>query len=94
MLRKAVLIVGVVAAVGGAAAMFARVPPAWIFVFWGALIVLSLVYERVQYKPIETAAPGAGWTATGERFLDDQTGETVTVWLEPATGERKYVRGS
>jgi hypothetical protein len=62
-------------------------------VFWGAVIVLSIVYERFRYKPVETATPGPGWTKTPERFIDDETGQPVTVWLEPQTGERKYVRG-
>jgi hypothetical protein len=42
---------------------------------------------------VEHDAPGAGWTKTAERFIDDETGESVTVWLEPKTGERRYVRG-
>jgi hypothetical protein len=41
---------------------------------------------------VETAAPGPGWTRTQERFIDDETGEPVTVWID-ATGDRKYVRG-
>lgn len=93
MLRKTVLLIAVIATVGGAAAMFARVPPGWIFVFWGALIVLSLVYERVHYKALETGSPGPGWTRTSERFVDEESGEAVTVWLNPSSGERRYVRG-
>ena len=49
-------------------------PPAFVFVFWGAILLLGTVYERVRYKPIETATPGAGWTRTDERFIDDETG--------------------
>jgi hypothetical protein len=93
MLRKWVLLVAAVALACGLAALFARVPPGFVFVFWGAVIVLSIVYERYRYKPVETAAPGPGWTKTPERFIDDETGEPVTVWLQPETGERKYVRG-
>lgn len=93
MLRSTVLIAAAIALACGVAAMFAHTPPGWVFALWGALIVLSLVYEKVRYKPLETGAPGPGWTKTGERFIDDTTGEPVTVWQEPATGERKYVRG-
>ncbi|MBV8798580.1 MAG: hypothetical protein JO208_02050 [Alphaproteobacteria bacterium] len=93
MLRRSVLLIGALALAGGAIAMLAGCPPGWVFAMWGALIVLSLIYEKVRYKPIESGVPGAGWTPTNERFIDDTTGEPVTVWLEPATGERKYVRG-
>jgi hypothetical protein len=93
MLRNSVLLIGAVALVCGVVAMFAGCPPGWVFAFWGALIVLSIVYEQFRYKPVERDAPGAGWTKTAERFIDDETGEPVTVWLEPATGERRYVRG-
>ena len=93
MLRSSVLLIGAVALVCGLAALFARVPPGFVFVFWGAVIVLSIVYERFRYKPVETAAPGPGWTKTPERFIDNETGDAVTVWLEPKTGGRKYVRG-
>jgi membrane protein implicated in regulation of membrane protease activity len=93
MLRSSVLLLGAAAIVCGVVAMFAGCPPGWVFAFWGALVVLSLVYEKVRYKPLESAAPGPGWTKTAERFIDDETGEPVTVWLQPQTGERKYVRG-
>ena len=36
--------------------------------------------------------PGAGWQRTAERFVDDATDKPVTVYIEPATGERSYVQ--
>jgi hypothetical protein len=93
MLRNWLIAIAFVALACGVIAFLAGTPPAFILVFWGALIFFSLVYERVRYKPLETAAPGPGWTQTTERFIDDETGEPVTVWLESGTGERKYVRG-
>lgn len=93
MLRNWVIAIAFVAFACGVIAFLSGTPPAFILVFWGALIFFSLVYERVRYKPVESAAPGPDWTQTPERFVDDETGETVTVWLEPGTGERKYVRG-
>jgi len=50
------------------------------------------VFERVVYKRIDPARPGAGWQRTSERFIDDTTGKPVTVYIEPATGERQYVQ--
>jgi hypothetical protein len=93
MLRSWVIGIAVAAIVCGVVAFIAGAPPALIAIFWGAVIFFSLVYERVRYKPIETALPGPGWTQTTERFIDDDTGETVTVWQQSGTGERKYVRG-
>jgi hypothetical protein len=40
---------------------------------------------------IAPGAPGPGWEATGERFIDDETGRAVTVYIERASGERRYV---
>jgi uncharacterized membrane protein HdeD (DUF308 family) len=66
-------------------------PAAFVFLFWGAIIIAGTVFERYRYKPIEAAAPTGNWQRTTERFVDDETGKPVTVWLDPATGERKYV---
>lgn len=66
-------------------------PPAFMFLFWGAIIIAGTVFERVRYKPLESKAPAGNWQRTSERFIDDATGTPVTVWLDPVTGERKYV---
>ncbi len=58
-----------------------------------AILLLGLLFERYLYKPIQTEAPGAGWTRTDERFADPKTGQTVTVYFNPRTGERRYVAG-
>lgn len=92
MLRSSVILVGVAAVIGGLAAMATGVfPPAGVCLFWGALLLLGTVWEKVRYKPLEESRPGPGWVATDERFLDDATGKLVRVWHEPATGERRYV---
>jgi hypothetical protein len=92
MLRNGVIAVGAAAVIGGVTAMATGTfPPAGVCLFWGALLLLGTVWEKVRYKPLETDRPGAGWVATDERFVDDATGKLVRVWLEPATGERRYV---
>jgi hypothetical protein len=68
------------------------VSPMLMFGIWGGLLVLGILCERVVYKPVATATPGAGWQRTSERFVDDETGHTITVFVEPKTGERAYVR--
>jgi hypothetical protein len=93
-LRSAVIAIGALALIGGLVGLLSGAfPPAFVFAFWGALIVIFTVYERVIYKPVEPAPPGAGFVATSERFLDDVTGKQVTVYVDPASGERRYVQG-
>ena len=93
MLRSVVIAIGAAATICGGFALLMGVAPGLVAICWGSVIVLSIVYERVVYKPIEPSSPGPGWTKTTERFIDEDTGQVVTVWLEAATGERKYVRG-
>ena len=93
MLRKAVLALGAGVLVCGLIAMFAGAYPAALAcAVWGALIVAGIVFERFRYKPLERAVPAGRWQRTAERFVDDETGEPVTVFIDPETGERKYVR--
>ena len=66
-------------------------PPAAIFAFWGVLLVIGTLFERVIYKPTKALPPGAGWVRTTERFIDDSSGKAITVYVEPATGERQYI---
>lgn len=93
MLRGVLIGIGVVALVGGLASLATGMfPPGFVFAFWGAVLVLGTVCERVVYKATLPARPGAGWQRTTERFVDDQTGQPVTVYVEPMTGERAYVQ--
>jgi hypothetical protein len=58
----------------------------------GGLIVLGTVFEG-RYRSSD-ARPGPDWKPTGERFEDPQTGETVQVFYDPGSGERRYVTDS
>ena len=89
-LRDMVVAVGAVCLVAGVVMWLMAVPTALILLFWAVVLIAGTVYERVIYKPLESRA-GAGWTATSERFIDDATGKTVTVYVREGTGERKYV---
>ena len=91
-MRKGLIVVGALAVILGLAALASGlVSRSLIFVFWGAVLILSLIFERVTYKRLASKGPGPGWQRTTERFVDDQTGETVTVYVQPETGERAYV---
>lgn len=62
----------------------------WLLVQFVVLFA-GLVFERIHYKAIETGTPGKGWQASGERFIDPETGTPVAVWYHAETGERRYV---
>jgi hypothetical protein len=92
-MRATLVVIGGVLLVAGLACMVLGVfPPVFVLAFWGIVIVAGTVFERVIYKPNLAQRPGSTFRRTSERFIDDQTGEHVTVYIEPATGERAYVR--
>lgn len=92
MLRAVLLGLGGVFLVCGLAGLaFGVVAPMAIYGFWGAALLLLILCERVIYKPTVARRPGPGWERTTERFVDDATGQPVTVYIEPKTGERAYV---
>lgn len=92
MLRGSLIAVAIVCILCGLVALATGTfPPAAIFAFWGVLLVIGTVFERVIYKPTKARRPGAGWVRTTERFIDDSSGKAITVYVEPATGERQYI---
>jgi hypothetical protein len=92
-LRGFVLFVAVASLAAGIAALVLGLcPPALVFVIWGLLLVIGTVGERIVYKPMLKQAPGPAWQRTSERFIDPQTGTPVTVYADPASGERQYVQ--
>jgi uncharacterized membrane protein HdeD (DUF308 family) len=92
-MRKGVLIIGALVFILGVAALASGIiARSFVFIFWGAVLVLSLIFERFRYKRLRSKSPGPGWQRTAERFVDDETGETVTVYIQPETGERAYVK--
>ena len=90
--RAILIVIGVLCVLGGLVALATGAfPPAAIFACWGVLILIGTVFERVIYKKTQAAPPGAGWVRTQERFLDDTTGKPITVYVQPASGERQYI---
>jgi len=92
MLRSGLIAVGALCVILGIAAIVSGVFHAsLVFVVWGVVLVAGIVLERYRYKLIAQTPPGAGWQRTDERFEDPETGQSVTVYLQPETGERRYV---
>jgi hypothetical protein len=70
----------------------------------GAVILLAVVLERARYRSEATersaGPPGRGggeptmpvapFRPTNELFVDPTSGERLRVYLDPATGERRY----
>jgi hypothetical protein len=92
MLRKVVLALALILLAVGVVAVATGAVGAWVCIIWGGIVAAGIVYERFRYKPLHSGAPGPGWVKTNERFVDDETGKTVSVYVEPKTGERTYVQ--
>jgi hypothetical protein len=95
-LLRAALVVAGLALVAGATfvAMTGCVAAAWRLGFVGVVLTAAGIFERWRYKRLAASYPGAGWVATGERFVDPESGVLVTVYFHPPSGERRYVAGS
>lgn len=63
----------------------------WPMLIVPAILVAGIVFERVNYRGNASTPLDANWRPTNERFLDEATGRPITVWFNPATGERRYV---
>lgn len=57
----------------------------------GAIVIASLALEGRYGRPgAPTDVPPSAWQLTNERFVDDETGQLLEVWIDPLTGERRY----
>jgi hypothetical protein len=62
----------------------------WMLLILGAVVIVSVllepIYGRVTNRPV-----GGNWRPTDEKFVDPESGKLLTVWFDPATGDRRYV---
>ncbi len=62
----------------------------WMLSILGAVVIVSVllepVYGRATNRPL-----GGAWRPTDEKFVDPESGKLLTVWFDPATGDRRYV---
>jgi hypothetical protein len=93
LLRAALLAIGGVMLAGAAIGALAGCRLAAIIplAVWGAILAGGVLVERWRYQLLAEDRPGRDWQATPERFVDPETGRLVTVFFNPATGERRYV---
>lgn len=90
MLRAVVAAFGVCLLIAGLVLVVLPPHAGWGLLVFGALVVLSLLFEG-RYRGQKTAAPEpSAWQPTGEKFIDPGTGRTVEVDYDPETGERNY----
>lgn len=77
-----------------------------LFVFAsGSVLAAGVILERTRYRSLHAErtgdghGPGGGepvrpddpFRPTDERFLDPTTNTPMRVWIDPATGDRRYV---
>ncbi len=81
-----------------------RITALWLF-GCGAVLLAGVMLERTRYRSLNAErtgdghGPGGGETTrlearfrpTEERFVDPTTGVPMRVWIDPKTGERRYV---
>lgn len=89
----------VVLTIGGAE----RLSGLWLMVL-GAAGLVAVAFERMRYSSeaaersgdaagaagMGSGPPEARFRATEERFVDPTTGRQLRVWVDPASGERRY----
>ena len=63
----------------------------WPMIIFPAIIVAGIVFERVNYRGNASDTTDPNWRPTNERFLDEVTGRSITVWFNAVTGERRYI---
>lgn len=94
------LLAGLFAVVGGGATIFSGF---WLLVMGGAGL-LAVTFERMRYRSeaaeltgeppgaagIDSGPPEPRFQPTAERFIDPTTRQRLRVWIDPATGERRY----
>ncbi|HET7644869.1 MAG TPA: hypothetical protein VFM03_00110 [Candidatus Limnocylindria bacterium] len=75
----------------------------WLMVL-GAVGLIGVTFERLRYRSeaaeragesaggpgVESGPPDPRFRPTEERFVDPTTRARLRVWIDPATGERRY----
>lgn len=89
MLRKALLGVAVLVFAAGLWLTVAGDAAGHPLAFWGGGLLLAVLLENWRYRS-RRGAIDPGWVRTDERFVDPTSGESMEVWYDPRTGDRRY----
>jgi len=103
--RVIVAAIGALVGLGGlAAVVVGAVAPGLWAVATGAVVLIAVGLERSRYRSAhaersseqpgpgggEPQPPGPPFRPTEERFVDPSTGRRMRVYVNPASGERRY----
>ena len=80
-----------IAAVAFTLVLTMQAPAAWPSLAISLLIAWGCLWERRYHAAQQGRPPESRFHQTGERFVDPETGRLVAAWVDPATGERRYV---
>jgi len=93
MLRTALLIITAMGLLGGLLLIADGDPAGRPLALWGGLMLLAVLLERWRY--VTSRGPLTGdWVRTEERFVDPESGQTLRVFYNPKTGERRYEKSA
>jgi hypothetical protein len=89
--RYAVLAFGAAAVAGGTLLSLATGGGGIGLIVFGVLLFAGVLLEGRYGRPgAPTQVPPHAWEPTNEKFVDDETGQLIEVWIDPLTGERRY----
>ncbi len=103
--RVALALLSVLLLVAGLVLLANGDPGAWLITLMGAGGLIGVLFERVRYRSeaaerttrrgpdlggAESEPPGEPFVQTPETFIDPTTRQRTRVYLDPATGERRY----
>ncbi|MGD0280201.1 MAG: hypothetical protein ABSC11_12950 [Smithella sp.] len=91
MLRIGLLIFGLVLSVTGLVLLIQDKCTYQPYLIFGGILVIAVLCERWHYRRKEHNH-NSQWQQTGERFEDPETGQTLEVYYDPVSGERRYVK--
>ncbi len=64
----------------------------WGVMIAGLAVIGSVLLERrYRNRALAEHRLGDRWSLTAERFIDSESGVPMQVWVDPLTGERRYV---
>ena len=91
MLRRILIVYGVVCLIGAVILLAAHVTIVLVLylVVNGLIITAGILFERSSYRT-KAATTQGNWQSTGERFNDPTSGKLIEVYYNPQTGERDY----